>query len=452
MRVRTGIGTTRHAALAPLAAIFVGACLLIIPAQPARAQLLGLGGSTPSGTFQPGDIFVSLQNGQIQWHRADGTLVGVLSNQIPGKTEGMAFDVGLNLYATHHCFDSLCLTGNAVEKFNASGQSMGAFGSGYNCNPNSIVFNGDGNALVGQDDCSGDVMRFSGSGSPMADYDVGVDARGSSWIELATDGCTLLYTSSSPRVMRFNACAGLQLGDFATLPDVGYGLKVLADGGLLVADNSAIVRLDSGGSVVATYDAPGEPDLWLSVDLVGDGTFWASNYGSSDVVRFNLATGAVVGSFNTGTPSFTVKAVAVRRAPTSVTAPGRMTGGGSVFTADGVRVTHGFELHCDASVSPNNLEINWQGNKFHLESLTEADCSDDPTINPNPPPAPFDTYHGQGTGRYDGADGATAEWTFTDAGEPGTGDHATITIKDAAGNTVLTVSGYLDKGNHQAHK
>jgi len=136
--------------------------------------------------------------------------------------------------------------------------------------------------------------------------------------------------------------------------------------------------------------------------------------------------------------------------PPTPTVAGRMTGGGSVF--QGSRVTHGFELHCDASEEPNNLEVNWDGNSFHLESLDSARCSDDPAIEPNPPTADFDTYEGAGTGRYNGVSGATAEWTFTDAGEPGGGDTAQISIKDVGGNVVLSVSGNLNKGNHQAHR
>lgn len=132
---------------------------------------------------------------------------------------------------------------------------------------------------------------------------------------------------------------------------------------------------------------------------------------------------------------------------------GRMTGGGSVFTVDGGRVTHGFELHCDVTKGPNNLQVNWgRGNKFHLESLATAVCSDDPTITPNPPDAGFDTYVGAGIGRYNGQAGATAEWTFTDAGEPGKNDWATIVIKDASNTVVLSVSGNLNSGNHQAHR
>lgn len=133
-------------------------------------------------------------------------------------------------------------------------------------------------------------------------------------------------------------------------------------------------------------------------------------------------------------------------------APFRMTGGGSVFTAAGERVTHGFALRCDFTQSPQRLEVNWDGNRFHLLDLDAAFCSDSPTINPNPPDAQFDTYVGEGTGRYNGIAGASATWTFTDAGEPGTADTMTIEIKDANGMTVLVASGNLNKGNHQAHK
>src|SRR5579864_481 len=130
---------------------------------------------------------------------------------------------------------------------------------------------------------------------------------------------------------------------------------------------------------------------------------------------------------------------------------GRMTGGGSVFEIDGTRVTHGFELHCDTTDVPNTLEINWASHRFHLTTLTSGLCFQDPSINAGHPTNIFNTYVGIGTGLLDGATGATAFWTFTDAGEPGTNDTATITIKDSLGNDVLTVSGKLDSGNQQAH-
>lgn len=133
---------------------------------------------------------------------------------------------------------------------------------------------------------------------------------------------------------------------------------------------------------------------------------------------------------------------------------GRMTGGGSVFIEGPtrVRVTRGFEIHCDLS-EPNNLQVNWKGgNKFHLTELDFALCTDDPAIEPNPPGAPFDTFYGKGTGRYNKEEGvATIIFEFKDAGEPGKKDTASIDIWYPAGNLILSVSGEIKGGNLQAH-
>lgn len=129
-----------------------------------------------------------------------------------------------------------------------------------------------------------------------------------------------------------------------------------------------------------------------------------------------------------------------------------MTGGGSVFPlanqAQVGRVTHGFELHCDPTHAPNNLEVNWgNGNNFHLTALTSAKCDSDGQ-SPNPPSAGFDRYHGTGTGTCNGSP-ASANWTFTDHGEPGINDTAEIHI--SGGCTLDVGPAALDKGNHQAH-
>lgn len=132
---------------------------------------------------------------------------------------------------------------------------------------------------------------------------------------------------------------------------------------------------------------------------------------------------------------------------------GRMTGGGGQVTIGDVYVTRGFTLHCDITLS-NNLEINWPGNKWHLDKpLTSADCVDDPAFEPAPPPAPFDTFIGEGVGRLNGVDGYTVRIRFIDAGEPGgKNDMAGIQITDPNGNPVLLVPlGFMNNGNLQAH-
>lgn len=128
--------------------------------------------------------------------------------------------------------------------------------------------------------------------------------------------------------------------------------------------------------------------------------------------------------------------------------PGRMTGGGSFFLG-GMRITHGFTLHCNVQNLPNRLEVNWAGtgsgksaeNNFHLQALTTAICLDDPQISPGSPSANFDTYEGRGTGLLNGVNGATAHWIFTDAGEPGKNDEVWLVIKNPSGTEILRVGG-----------
>jgi hypothetical protein len=129
-----------------------------------------------------------------------------------------------------------------------------------------------------------------------------------------------------------------------------------------------------------------------------------------------------------------------------------MTGGGSIFTKEGGRVTHGFELHCDPEVGPNNLEINFSGNHCHLTELLTAVCTDDPAIAPRPPSADFDTYNGTGTMTCNSDPSCTITFVLTDAGEPGKKDFASYNIACPDSGLALTVSGNLNKGNQQAHK
>src|SRR5947208_3198659 len=98
-------------------------------------------------TFSPGDVFVSLESGQVQWRLPNGMLNRILVGTVPGTGEGMGFDTGGNLYVSRWCIDPWCSsTGDTVEKFNSMGQSLGSVGSGYDCAPHAIVFDAIGSA------------------------------------------------------------------------------------------------------------------------------------------------------------------------------------------------------------------------------------------------------------------------------------------------------------------
>ena len=268
----------------------------------------------PSDTFAAGDLLLSFEKGTVQWRGPDGTLKAELTGTVPGHTEGIRFDAAGNLYATRWCVDAGCTTGNTVEKFNVHGVSEGSVGSGYNCNPGSITFDAAGNMYVGQADCSGQILKIA-AGRPSVAYQVAAERRGSLWVDLASDGCTIFYTSLGPNVKRFDVCTTTQLPDFNLAPMPGgetHALHVLPDGGVLVSTGQVISRLDAAGALVQTYSVSGESQYWTGVDLVGDGTFWAVNYYASNVYKFDLATGAVLASFNAGPP---VQTVDVRVSP-----------------------------------------------------------------------------------------------------------------------------------------
>jgi hypothetical protein len=267
-------------------------------------------------TFTPGDVVVSLENGPVQWWQPNGMFNRMLVTRIQGTGEGLDFDAAGNLYVTRWCVDDACSSGNTVEMFNILGVSQGAVGSGYDCAPHAIVFDATGAAYVGQAGCTGAVLRFANWSSSPTVSPVEPEFQGSFWIDLAPDRCTLLYTSIGPNVKRFDVCTGVQLPNFNAAPlpgGVTHDLRLLPDGGVLVASGAVIARLNASGALVQTYSVAGEPSLWTGVDLVGDGTFWAANYESSNIHRFNLTSGALISSFNTGTPAHTAVAVAVKR-------------------------------------------------------------------------------------------------------------------------------------------
>ena len=259
--------------------------------------------------FARGDVFVSVNNGRIQWRRANGTLVQTLSTGEGGIIGGMAFDKLANLYVTSFSV-------NKVHRFSVTGALLGTFGSGYECNPESIVFdfagNASGNAYVGQagpqpgqGNCNRGILQFDDAGTLLKTFTPAIESRGTDWIELARDQCTLFYTSEGKTIKRFNVCANTQLPDFATgLPGANaFALRLLPDNeGSIVGDSAVIVRLDASGRVVGTYDAPGE-DSWFAVNLDPDRkSFWSAGLYTGNVYKFDLATGSQLLSFNTGTP------------------------------------------------------------------------------------------------------------------------------------------------------
>jgi len=309
-------------------------------------------GSPVAATDTP-SLFVGVSSGQLKQFDKSGNLIKTLDTKQGGSVTGMAFDRQGALYVTD-------FTADGVTKFDGSGTLVGSFGSGYNCKPESIVFDNDGNAYVGETGCSHALLKFDAYGNLLAGYAVTTEVEGSDWIDLGSDQCTVFYTSQGTTVFRFDACKGQQLGTFATGLTTGLAVRILPDAGMLVANQQDIVRLDSAGRIVSHYDLSGE-DCWVSVALDPDGkSFWAVDYCTSDVVQFDLTSGNQLAKFNSGTGNQTVFGVAMR-GPAAATTPAgplvasiqnlTVTGGqsGSVklnFAPEGGAVGQSFSFSC----------------------------------------------------------------------------------------------------------
>lgn len=163
---------------------------------------------------------------------------------------------------------------------------------------------------------------------------------------------------------------------------------------------------------------------------------------------------------------------------TSLPGCGRMTGGGdskvcttttsTKSTKSGIncstgtggkttcyRISFGFTLHCDPTELPNQLNITWEkGEHFKLDTLTSANCYDDPDFNPKSPKAGWDSYEGVGTGTYKGQPGYTIWFKLQDGGEPGRRDVIDFYIfpTDSGEPIVNYQDLHLDNGNVQAHR
>jgi DNA-binding beta-propeller fold protein YncE len=249
-------------------------------------------------TFQNGDVFVAISDGQVQWRNATGTLIQTLNTGQGGYTTGMAFDEDGFLYVTN-------FSANSVSVFNKSGVLQGTFGSGYST-PESIIFDAAGNAYVGN--LGNGIRKFNSAGSYLSSSYTGrVD-----FLDLAADQCTMLRTTEGSTVARHNVCTNTALSDFATgLGGNAFALRVRQGGQVLLANGGNVLRLSSAGAVLQTYTVSGE-GTWFALNLDPDGSsFWSANFGSANVYKIDIATGDVVTSFNTGTGGNTVFGLAV---------------------------------------------------------------------------------------------------------------------------------------------
>jgi lysophospholipase L1-like esterase len=279
-----------------LRASAVGACLAILMASSvSAAEQHNAVAQVPTG-FTVGHLIVGTGSATLEEYKPDGSLVATSSGGgLTQEAAGSVIGGDGNLYVTN-------FQGGTVERFDPGLVHIGTFASGFT-NPESIVRMASGNFLVGDAGSGGVVTELDPAGAVVAIFSVAIEDRGTDWIDLAADQCTLYYTSEGTTIFRFDVCTKTQLPAFSTsLPDLGYALRILGDGSILVADTTAAYRLDSSGNITNTYTPTDPVSILFGLNLDPDGSsFWTADLGTGHLFRFDIATGLQLKSFASDT-------------------------------------------------------------------------------------------------------------------------------------------------------
>ncbi len=244
----------------------------------------------------PGDLLVAGVSGTVAHYSPAGVLKNTLVVAAGGYQTGMCLDEAGSVHTTNW-------SSSTLSKFNNGGDPvLNPWITGASASPESCEMMAGGDFLAGLADGARTLLKYDAAGALLATYTPTIQDRGIDWIDLATDDCTVYYTSEGSTVFRFNVCANAQLSAFATgLTRPCFGLRIRANGEVLVACQSQVVRLSAAGAVLQTYSSASLGGIRpFSLDLDLDGTsFWVGDFlsgGSSNglIARVDIASGSVV--------------------------------------------------------------------------------------------------------------------------------------------------------------
>jgi hypothetical protein len=224
-------------------------------------------------------------------------LVRTLDNGLGSTfTTGSVFDTSGNFYVT-------TFSSNVISKFDNAGNLVnGSFVSSFNADVESITRDKSGNFFAGEADGEHKITEFNSAGAVTGTWSPATQDRGTDWVDLSSDEHTVYYTSEGTHIFRFDTSTGTQLSDFTDNgTDTMYAFRILGDGGVLAASSNNVVRFDSAGNVVQTYNFAHSGTLF-ALNLDPDGkSFWTGDLGGDgNIFKIDIASGTVLENFSTG--------------------------------------------------------------------------------------------------------------------------------------------------------
>lgn len=252
--------------------------------------------------WQVGDVFAAVGQGTYKVFANDGTFKETISSGSLGQhTGGCAFNPDRTLLYTTEIEEDRIVVYSVAEPHDVTAEiDVSEHGM---IAPRSVAFARNGDFFVGNQNYT--FGRYSPANTFQSSYDVAGELAG--WIDLAADQRTLYYTSfgivgvSDSHVLRYDVSTGTQLSDFASFSAFTHSPYVLrllppgdGSGGLLVAAQFNIWRLDADGNMVKGYNIDPPQSNWSSLALDPNGTsFWGGDHVNGHIYRFNIATGDV---------------------------------------------------------------------------------------------------------------------------------------------------------------
>lgn len=243
--------------------------------------------------YSEGDLFVAVGSGIVRRFDAQGEPIEDLDTETgSAETGDMCFADG-RMYTMNFNDQSISLfdgSGGLIESRWAD------IGSGLAGDLESCVLDDSGNLYVGyQAGTPGTLQKLNAAGDVVETYET--EALRTDQIDLAADQCTMLYTTETGDIGRFDVCEGEDKSPFATgIGSTCNNLRIRPNGEVLVACDLSVYRLDPGGEVIQTYepaDENGAANAGLfALNLENDGQhFYTATYLEGLVWRIDIDSG-----------------------------------------------------------------------------------------------------------------------------------------------------------------
>lgn len=191
---------------------------------------------------------------------------------------------------------------NLAEYDGANGAALGILVHGHTANP--LTVGPDGNIYGGQGFFNPTVERFDGrTGADLGTFATNNSGGSYAFLHLGfgPDGNLYGFNLLGVSVDRYDGHTGQSLGAFAESSIATSGFAWGADGNLYVGDYYDAIHVHDGhtGQFLRSF-APGSEIIASGVAFGPDGLLYVGSNASHAILRYNPATGALLGTFATG--------------------------------------------------------------------------------------------------------------------------------------------------------